>query len=375
MTEFGIPPTWQSECGTVKLWLGDCLDVMKELGRHISLVLTDPPYKDVLDEQWDTQWGPDGDFLAWLGDVLRLADGLLHDNGTLYMFAGPRLAAQVEVLIGNTLRVVGSCVWDKGGARMGAAGSGIDVTALRTFWASDTERCIVAEKRPARYEAADAAARKVSGYWTACQDTKRTIFGDYLRSEFTKAGITQRQIAVLFPSRTGGLTGCVSNWLLGHNCPTADQYEAMRQFLNNQNGDTYLRRNYEYLRRNYEDLRRNYEDLRRPFNATPGSQWGSVWRWPVPRKDRRHPAQKPTGMMQELVAISSREADVVLDPFMGSGTTGVAAVRLGRKFWGVEIDPGYFEIAKERIQDELDKIKFLEPEPKQPEQMIFEAVT
>ena len=47
---------------------------------------------------------------------------------------------------------------------------------------------------------------------------------------------------------------------------------------------------------------------------------------------------------------------------MGSGTTGVAAVRLDRQFWGVEIDPQYFEIAKRRIQDELAKVDFLEPQ-------------
>jgi site-specific DNA-methyltransferase (adenine-specific) len=60
-----------------------------------------------------------------------------------------------------------------------------------------------------------------------------------------------------------------------------------------------------------------------------------------------HPTQKPLGLMMDLV--DSLDANTILDPFMGSGTTGVACVRLGRKFIGIEIDPGYFETACKRI--------------------------
>lgn len=74
----------------------------------------------------------------------------------------------------------------------------------------------------------------------------------------------------------------------------------------------------------------------------------------------KHPTEKPERLMVRLVA--KMPAGTIADPFMGSGTTGVAAARLGRQFWGVEIDPEYFEIAKRRIQDELRKVYFLEPQ-------------
>lgn len=64
-----------------------------------------------------------------------------------------------------------------------------------------------------------------------------------------------------------------------------------------------------------------------------------------------HPTQKSLGLMGELVLIHSNEGDTVLDPFMGSGTTGVAALNCGRKFIGIERDDTYFEIAKRRIED------------------------
>uniref|UniRef100_A0A6M3JAX5 Putative methyltransferase n=2 Tax=viral metagenome TaxID=1070528 RepID=A0A6M3JAX5_9ZZZZ len=345
-----LPAPYYSKDGQT-IYCGDCRDILPHLA-PVDLVLTDPPYFRVLEDEWDRQWSKAEEFLAWLGGVLSLCVSLLQDNGTLYTFASPSMAARVETLIAERARVIASCVWDKGQERNGAAGSGIDVTSLRTFWASNSERCIVAEKQPERYEEADDAARDASGYWTACQATKRAVFGDYLRAEFDRAGVTSRQVAALFPSRTGGLTGCVSNWLLGHNCPTPEQYEAMRGLLNAK-GDEYLRTEYEELRTEYEELRTEYEELRRPFNLTAGHQWGDVWRWPVERVERWHPAQKPVGMIRQLTEISSRNGATILDPFMGSGTTLVAARDLGRQAIGIEIEEKYCEIAARRLSQRL----------------------
>lgn len=63
-----------------------------------------------------------------------------------------------------------------------------------------------------------------------------------------------------------------------------------------------------------------------------------------------HPTQKSLKLMQELILIHSNEGDVVLDCFMGSGTTGVAVKNLNRDFIGIEMDEGYFKIAQERIE-------------------------
>jgi DNA modification methylase len=62
-----------------------------------------------------------------------------------------------------------------------------------------------------------------------------------------------------------------------------------------------------------------------------------------------HPTEKPVPLMAEYIRNSSQPGQVVLDPFMGSGTTGVAALQLGRRFVGIEIDPGFFAMACDRI--------------------------
>ena len=64
-----------------------------------------------------------------------------------------------------------------------------------------------------------------------------------------------------------------------------------------------------------------------------------------------HPCPKPDSWMRWAVDLGSRRGDVVLDPFMGSGTTGVACANLGRKFIGIEIERKYFDIACERIDN------------------------
>lgn len=64
-----------------------------------------------------------------------------------------------------------------------------------------------------------------------------------------------------------------------------------------------------------------------------------------------HPTQKPVALMEYLIKTYTNEGETVLDFTMGSGTTGVAAVKSGRKFIGIELDKGYYEIAKKRIQD------------------------
>lgn len=68
-------------------------------------------------------------------------------------------------------------------------------------------------------------------------------------------------------------------------------------------------------------------------------------------EEKMHPTQKPVNVMVWCVGMV--DSDTILDPFMGSGTTGVAAVRLGRKFIGVELDETYFDIAVNRIAKEL----------------------
>lgn len=70
----------------------------------------------------------------------------------------------------------------------------------------------------------------------------------------------------------------------------------------------------------------------------------------IPSKDQ-HPTEKPVSLPAHFMRLHSLPGDTIFDPFMGSGTTGVACVQTGRNFIGCEIDPTYFAIAEKRIKD------------------------
>ena len=69
-----------------------------------------------------------------------------------------------------------------------------------------------------------------------------------------------------------------------------------------------------------------------------------------------HPTQKPISLLKEIIERSSNEGGVVLDCFMGSGSTGVACVNTNRNFIGIELDEGYFNIAKKRIEEAVNDL-------------------
>jgi site-specific DNA-methyltransferase (adenine-specific) len=82
----------------------------------------------------------------------------------------------------------------------------------------------------------------------------------------------------------------------------------------------------------------------------------------------KHPTQKPIKLLRRLV---KRTIGTVLDPFMGSGTTGVACAKLGRPFIGIEIEPTYFDIACRRIEQACRQADLFVAPPAKPEQMVL----
>lgn len=92
---------------------------------------------------------------------------------------------------------------------------------------------------------------------------------------------------------------------------------------------------------------------------------GSHGVWHCPIVQGEHPTQKPLKLIAEWVQDFSEPGETVLDPFMGSGTTGVACAKLGRKFIGIERDPRYFEIACARMREANNQPDlFIDPGPK-----------
>lgn len=89
----------------------------------------------------------------------------------------------------------------------------------------------------------------------------------------------------------------------------------------------------------YSELKKEYEELRRPFHVTDEVPYTDVWTFaPVQYYQGKHPCEKPADLLEHIISTSSRENAVVLDAFMGSGSTGQACIKLNRKFIGIEME-------------------------------------
>lgn len=88
-------------------------------------------------------------------------------------------------------------------------------------------------------------------------------------------------------------------------------------------------------------------------------------------RDGRHPTEKPLPLMLEIIEDFTKEGQTILDPFMGSGTTGIACLKRGRNFIGIEQDPTFFEVACERIRKAERQSDLFVSRPAPPKQEAF----
>ena len=324
---------------SVSLYCGDCRDVLPV---ECDAVVTDPPY-NIGKAAWDKI----PDYLQWCESWIAAASEGCKRQGAFWCFhSEPLVLADIARIIDRHGRGNRNFItWEKATER-GLAGRGAFVAGsepLRSFY-PNCEYIV--------YHADD-------GQWTAQSDECRGFIFEPLRAyicgEFDRAGMLNTQgkiatnVACGFSASSGGMASrhyfSRSQWCM----PTAKHYKAMRHLLNSQGGD-YLRREYDDLRREYDDLRREYEHLRPTFN-NPGKV-SSVWQYP-PAPANGHATPKPVELMQRIIETTTNPGDTVLDCFMGSGTTGLACIRTGRRFVGVEKGEREFEIARDRLEKEL----------------------
>jgi site-specific DNA-methyltransferase (adenine-specific) len=102
-----------------------------------------------------------------------------------------------------------------------------------------------------------------------------------------------------------------------------------------------------------------------------GKQMRNLWEINAQRHKTKHPTEKPETLLERIILLGSKEGDLILDPFTGSGTTGVVAKKLNRYFIGFEIDEEYYHIANQRINNIHipDSFTYKNEDIKQSEQM------
>lgn len=104
---------------------------------------------------------------------------------------------------------------------------------------------------------------------------------------------------------------------------------------------------------------KHFFDYKLMKNINKGKQMRNLWEISAPsaeeKKFGKHPTQKPLELLKRIILASTKENDLVLDPFCGSSTTGVAAVLLNRRYIGIDLEPEYLELSVKRLEDAINK--------------------
>ena len=288
-----------------------------------NLIIADPPYYKVKGD-FDFIWKTFEDYLADVNKWAIECKRLLKDNGTLLWYGDAKNIAYSQIIFDKHLKLLNSIVWENTNDHKQQIRFNED---LRSF-APITERILMYEQQ----------GDKTGGEIIFEQFLKpKNPFSKYLKIEFKNAKVTNKEIAKLFPSRTGGLTGCVSNWLNGDNVITEEQYLKVRDYLNNK-----------YLLKPYEELKSEYEELRRPFNNY--LHLGDVIRLPnYETSNYEHDTVKPEKLTRMLITTCARKEDTVIVPFAGSGTECAMAIKEKCNFVGFEITKKHAEMSNKRV--------------------------
>lgn len=359
-----------------KLLEGDCLELLKAIPEAtVDLVLTDPPYNIGVTTQRGGKhvahtWDRIDHYVDWCLRWLLECQRVLKPNGVLYFWHNdmPQIAQLLEAIRENTtLSFVSFCIWDKGEAYRARSWKNRDPngkTALRS-WFNVCEYCLHFFNSP---KGAQAGWQQTGWERVHSDPACFRPLKDWYKREKERLGITDREVGERYAQVMGKKPHMLSHYFRDRQLaiPTQEVFEKVYQPLGfvyrEESGQGYdglkegyhaLREGYEGMRQGYEALRREYEGLRNYHRCDP--LHCNVWHVPpVPTNKRLHTCQKPVEILERLVRVSCRPGGTVLDCFMGSGSTGVAALRMGRGFIGIEQDPEMFQVAKKRIREEAE---------------------
>lgn len=302
----------------MRLEEGDCLKLFKSIeDESIDAVITDPPYnigKDFEGENLQIK-----EWTDWCEKWVKECNRVLIAGGAFYITLGWQSVAEFKVMVNKfpELRLKNWIIWYRQDGWKGDKGYGQSYENILYYIKDGTPafdltefgKHITEKRLEAGYKTVDALMEAMGLYTLVHRKTGKDGY-------FSGAGFVES----------------------GKKRPTLQELIRLNELLK--------------LDEKYHVNAKTIKQTNVLFNKTDVSD--DVWLNPKSEKDRLgHPTQKPIKLMRRMVLTSSNEGDVVLDPFMGSGTTGVACKETGREFIGFELDKRYFEIAKRRINEAI----------------------
>lgn len=283
--------------------LGDCIERMKSIpDGSVDLVIADPPYWKVVGQEWDYQWRTEKDYIEWSLRWIKEVARILRIGGTFYCFGYFRtLTFLVPYLDNMGLELRQQIILDKGMRAVSGR-----ATKNYKMFPNVTESILFIIK-----------------------DNKRFI-KPFLKSRQQALGLTAKEIneALGVKSNGGGMWSIYTGKNVCEQFPTEELWNKLSRVL---------------------QFNLPYNKLAQTFNPQMG--YTDVWNDIDFYKEKRyHPTQKPIKLIERLIAASSNEGDIVLDPFSGCGSTQLSCIDLKRNYIAIELDKQYYETALKRIE-------------------------
>lgn len=304
---------------------GDCLELMKEIpDGSVDLVLTDPPYGTMkgINENYVGYGRKDHDGHLWdevipFDKMWRELERIVRPNGAVILFGQDPFTNELISSAIPSIPYSYRCIWEKDGFA----------------------NHLMVNKAPLNYY------EDINFFFKQGHD----YGGENPQREYSKR--VHDFIGLRLKTINQKLGHRRAEHFFYHN---STQYDLCTRSTYNELIETFKIDEMEGFRE-WEDLKEEHEafkqSIARTFNLGNRKHIPNIFKYKRP-KERYHPTQKPVELLEELIRIYTNEGDTVLDFTMGSGSTGVACVRTNRNFIGIELDDNYFNIAKERIENE-----------------------
>ena len=315
----------------IELWHGDCLELMKNIpDGSADLVLTDPPYGTMKNAPIDS-WVNRGEKAEWdtAIDPVKIFEQIsriLRQNGKAILFSQEPYTSRLITSAIPSLPFSYRAIWYKNV-------SGNSLMAKSAMVSRFEDICIFSKPCPKHDFCGENPLR------------------EYFAKVYEFIGKTKKEIMQIVGQKADHCFRLNSSQ---YSLCTEQTYQELIDVFCIDEMDGF--KEYKELKpiqeAYQEENRRNItEKYPAVFNLWQGGKSKSNVLEYKKDNDGYHPTQKPVALLEDLIQTYSNEGNTVLDFTMGSGSTGVACVNTNRRFIGIELDDGYFEIAKKRIEE------------------------
>lgn len=313
---------------TNKVIQGDSLEVMREMAdKSVDLIVIDPPYNIGKDERWDKYESVDA-YVEFMSEVFTECERVIKDTGSFYWFHNDmtQIRKLMDAIDERTDFVYKQfIVWNKRfneASNKGFLDGFIEVEKLRNYQKM-AEYCLFYTKQ--------------DDYGNNQQGFGFKELRDYFASLLKATGMTKRGIMEKVGQRADH---CFRSNSTQWDLPTEETYAELAKLID---PEIFVVKSYRELLRAFEESRYTYNNQRTHH---------SIWNYEVAPK-LGHITPKPVDLIENIIRHSSNEGDVVLDCFLGSGTTAVATINTGRNYIGIERESEYVDLAERRIGEAL----------------------